>query len=66
MLRRLRESLRNNPDTWEHQDLDSFLEALAAWTHDMDGYFRRDGQPVPDQPTWDLLAQMVLAARVYE
>jgi hypothetical protein len=32
----------------------------------MDGYFKNRGEKVPDTPTWQTLAQMLLAARMYE
>jgi hypothetical protein len=32
----------------------------------MDGYFVRQGRAVPEAPSWQLVAQMLLAARVYE
>ncbi|BCW08331.1 fumarylacetoacetate hydrolase family protein [Arthrobacter sp. NtRootA1] len=59
-------SLRQEPGNWENSDLESFPEALSAWTRDMDGYFANLGEPVPDEPSWRLIAQMLLAARVYE
>ncbi|HZT82113.1 MAG TPA: hypothetical protein VFA26_17935 [Gemmataceae bacterium] len=62
----LREHLRHHPEEWENRDLPSFLEAMAAWVEDMDGYFKTRGEPVPDQPTWQTLAQILLAAKVYE
>ncbi|WP_442013817.1 DUF7660 family protein [Paenarthrobacter sp. YAF11_1] len=61
-----RDSLRQDPESWENNDLESFLEALSAWTREMDGYFTNRGEPVPDVPSWRLIAQMLLAARVYE
>ncbi len=61
--------LRNReakPGEWENRDLPTFLDALAAWVEDMDGYYRNLGQPLPDQPSWKMLGQMLLAAKVYE
>ena len=66
LVRELLHELDNEPDTWENADLASFLNALAAWVEDMDGYYRQAGEPVPEQPTWKTLGQMLLAARVYE
>jgi hypothetical protein len=60
------ESVRSRPETWENDTLERFLEAWAAWLADAGGWFERQGRPVPDQPTWDLVADMVRAARVYE
>ena len=36
-IRELANDFRSNPDEWENDTLDSFLEALAAWTDEMDG-----------------------------
>jgi hypothetical protein len=66
LLRALVQELREKPETWENNTLPLFLEATAAWTEDMDGYYQNQGRAVPDQPTWQVLAEMFLAARVYE
>lgn len=51
---------------WENITLPQFLEALAAWTDGMDGYFRNQGMAEPEQPSWWLIAQMLTAATIYE
>jgi ClpX C4-type zinc finger len=58
--------LRTRPDDWEHRDLESYLDALAAWVGSMDGYYQNCGEPVPTQPTWKTLGEILLAAKVYE
>ncbi len=58
--------LRKNRDEWTNADLSAYLEALAAWVEDMDGYFQNRAEPVPEQPTWKTLAQLLYAAKVYE
>ena len=50
----LRSDLEHNPEAWENSDLSSFLEALARWVEDMDGYYQNMGQPVPSNP-WHLI-----------
>jgi hypothetical protein len=65
----LRESLRelrDKPETWENNTLPLFLEALAAWTEDLDGFYQNQGRTVPNQPSWQMLAEMFQAARGYE
>jgi hypothetical protein len=58
---------RQDITAWENQDLPSFLEAMAAWVNDMDGFFRNvQGRSAPDHPSWQLFAQMLLAATAYE
>ncbi|MGH2354454.1 MAG: DUF7660 family protein [Chloroflexota bacterium] len=65
-VRALARSFDQEPDGWENRDLGAFLEAAAAWTEDMDGYFRNRGEPVPRTPSWRVLGEILTAARVYE
>ncbi len=65
-IRSMRTELLERSVTWENDDLPSFLEALSAWTDDMDGYYANRGKPVPEQPSWNTFAEMLTAARVYE
>lgn len=54
-------------DRWENQNLYSFLQALAAWLNDCEGYYRDTGQSVDArQPSWQLFADALSAASVYE
>ena len=62
----LRRDLERNEPEWENPTLDRYLEALAAWTEDMDGYFRNRGEEVPAEPSWRLIADMLYAAHIYE
>lgn len=55
-----------NGKKWENRDLPSYLEALGAWTGSLDGYCANQGIPVPEQPSWHLLAEMLYAATLYE
>jgi len=43
-----------------------YLDAMAAWTADMDGYFKNIGESAPTQLDWGLLAKIVVAAKYYE
>jgi hypothetical protein len=51
---------------WENATLERFLEAMAAYLGDLDGYFRNRGESVPDQPDWHLVALLLVAASGYE
>jgi hypothetical protein len=62
----LADSYLENPELWENDTIESFLRAWSAWLNDMDGYFLNRGEVVPETPSWQLVAQMLLAARVYE
>ena len=65
-VRSLALSIKADPGTWDNLDLESFLDALAAWVEDMDGYFENRGESCPQSPSWKLAGQMLCAARVYE
>lgn len=62
----LQADLIAKPDKWENSSLEKFLEALAAWCSDMDGYLQNHGDQAPAQPSWRLLGEMLLAAKMYE
>ena len=62
----MRRRLETNPGEWENVDLAAFLEAMAAWVDDMDGYYANRGEPMPDPPTWSTFGEILLAATVYE
>ena len=65
-LDNLADSLLEEPEAWENSNLESFLRAWSAWLTDSDGYFKNRGEAPPREPTWSLIAQMLLAAKVYE
>ncbi|NBN65928.1 DUF7660 family protein [Pannonibacter tanglangensis] len=62
----LRRDLKSCPDDWQNPTLDGFLEALAAWVQDMDGYYQNNSLPVTLLPNWKNVAEMMLAAKHYE
>ena len=56
----------DHPEQWENGELTSFLEAMAAWVSDMDGYYMNRGEVPPEQPAWRTFAEILMAASVYE
>jgi hypothetical protein len=64
--RALLKDLKEKSEDWENRDLATYLEALGAWVEDMSGYYQANGGAIPLQPSWKMLAQILLAAKVYE
>ncbi|HLH26995.1 MAG TPA: hypothetical protein VK066_31105 [Chloroflexota bacterium] len=62
----LRRDLDANPAAWENPTLDSYLAAVSAWTTDMDGFYKNQGLPVPEAPSWQTFAHIMLGATLYE
>ncbi|MFJ8054385.1 hypothetical protein [Streptomyces luteogriseus] len=52
--------------SWENADLASFLEALAAWMDDADGWYSNAGRSLPASGDWSFFARALLAATTYE
>ena len=65
-VRTLVEDLQQGNYEWENATLPRYLEALGRWVEDMDGYYLGKGEPVPEQPTWKTVADMLMAATMYE
>ena len=65
-LQALQADYEANGESWENTTLSSFLEATAAWSLDMEGYYRNTGQDSSSVPPWRVLADILMAARIYE
>ena len=65
-LQELLRDLRTAPEQWENATLEDFLEAMAAWGEDADGYCANQDITVPQQASWKTLGEMLLAAKIYE
>lgn len=55
---------KDNPERWENPTLPTFPEATAAWN--MDGYYALLGLDVSQLPPWRIVADMLMAGRIYE
>ncbi|MBM9502563.1 hypothetical protein JWG44_20110 [Leptospira sp. 201903071] len=63
---KLSNDFRDNTSEWINQDIESFLEALARWVEDSDGYYQNIGIIQPKAPDWKSIAEMFIAAKYYE
>jgi hypothetical protein len=63
----LRQDLLKNPSTWENKDLNKFLEAIASYAEDIQGYYNNMGQKInADKASWQLIADIFKGASIYE
>ena len=57
----------NNPESWENRTLPDFLEALSAYTLDIQGYYDNTKQSInADKPDWSTFADIFKGAKIYE
>lgn len=62
----LKADLVANPDDWENQTLERFLDAMSAWIYSMENAYRNMGKEFPEQPSWKMIADILYAAKMYE
>ena len=66
-LRALAKQAAQEGHTWENATISDFLEALAAWAADADGYYGNITTQLDlSRPSWRFFAEMLSAARGYE
>ncbi|MFA5205392.1 MAG: hypothetical protein WC708_13425 [Lentisphaeria bacterium] len=65
-LEQMASDFRTNKAAWENQDVSAFLEAMASWIEDMDGYYLNQKMDVPADINWRFMTDVLMAARVYE
>jgi hypothetical protein len=65
-VRALVDDHKTRPSAWENSTLDQYLSALASWLEDSEGYYRNQGLAVPVTPPWRNIADMLIAASMYE
>ena len=65
-LRKLKKDYLENLPSWENRDIGTFLEAMASWIEDMDGFYINKGLPVPKKPDWKVLADIFMGGKLYE
>lgn len=56
-----------DPQHWENSSARDFVEALGSWLEDADGFYQNMGLEMDSsKPSWQLFADMLQAARIYE
>jgi hypothetical protein len=60
------QNLKTNPSEWENNTLESYLEAIKAWTEDMEGYYANNSLKMPTNVNWQVFSDILSAAKVYE
>lgn len=65
-IQALGRDLKTNSKEWENATLARYLTALASWVEDSDGYYRNHGMDPPRAPSWRNVAEMLVAAKMYE
>lgn len=63
----LRQDFIDNPENWENTTVDTFLAAISSYADDIQGYYDNTKQNVnADQPGWQVFADILKGATMYE
>lgn len=66
-LKEFRKDLEENKSKWENRSLENFLEAMEAYTEDVQGYYDNMKMDIDaDKPTWENFKTILQGASVYE
>ena len=67
VVRELRNDLIEKPDEWENITLENYLEAISAYTNDVQAVYKNLGVDVDaDLPTWETFSKILKGASIYE
>jgi len=66
-IEKMSRDLRENPENWENKSLEDFLEAVASYAADIQGYYDNTKQNIDaDKADWQTFADIFRGARIYE
>lgn len=66
-LELLRVDYLKNQNEWENATIDKFLEAMSAYTNDIQGYYDNMHQNTnADIPSWKVFADILKGSKIYE
>ncbi|MBX7066763.1 MAG: hypothetical protein K1X28_05990 [Parachlamydiales bacterium] len=65
-LRQLKNDYSENLSSWENRDVCAFLEGMASWIEDMEGFYKNQGIPNPENLNWKVFADILMGGKLYE
>ena len=66
-LHDLARNLQSTPKVWDNDTLKDYLNGMAMFALGIKGYYQNNHPEIdPEQPTWRVFADILLAGRVYD
>jgi len=67
LLKLIKRLSEEDTTTWENNDIQNFLLAMSSWLEDADGFYKNFGLSTSaEHPSWQLFADALQAAKIYE
>jgi len=57
---------QDNLDEWENNTIEEYLISISSWIEDMDGYYKNNNLPIPNDENWSLIATLFYIGKIYE
>lgn len=55
-----------NSEEWENKSITEYLEGMASWVEDMDGYYNNMNLQMPRDIDWKFIATLLYVGKIYE
>lgn len=65
-INKLKQNLEDEPNSWVNNDLSSYLQALSVWIEEIEQFYINTKQSVPENISWKVFADILIAAKMYE
>ncbi len=65
-LLKLQKDKKGNDSEWANKSIESYLEAVASWTEEMDGYFSNMNLSLSEDIDWKFIATLFYVGKIYE
>ena len=63
----LKKNYGEQRDEWENDNIETYLNGIVSFLYNIDGYYYNKKENVNlDQPTWRIVARILLAARIFD
>ena len=55
-----------NSEEWNDKSITEYLEGIASWVEDMDGYYKNMNLQIPTNIDWKFIATLMYVGKIYE
>lgn len=56
----------NNSEEWKNKSITEYLEGMASWVEEMDGYYNNMKLQMPRDIDWKFIATLLYVGKIYE
>lgn len=65
-LNELKYDKEHKSEDWTNQEISSYLDGIASWVEDMEGYFNNMSIDMPTNIDWKFISTLFYVGKIYE